>query len=361
MRNKVTEKAKRVILLTQETGHMNEDGSITGRDSTAKLEKLLKDRGCDVLQLKVADCVIHGDKLIYKGKPVNVAAYGSVMKRTWDGKFNSNYGTQIQAFLEEKGLFPNSPATAQLTTQNRALMQKVIQSIPGLKYPKSVAITSKAEIADAVKMLSSGPKPPAAKKPAFVLKEKQGVHGNNIYFFDNTQEDITALKEKLKDASPQNPYVFQEYIHTKLMDNVPASEKANASHERLIISRSGKDKPYEYIGGMRLQRNGSWMSNVSYNRGELHKAMIPTPSREFVELISTVADRIGLPQFGVDVVDTVDNERYVIEYNDSMGVTGELLEKQGVHEKYVDSFLARAEEHYKERTHEKSSASEIAR
>lgn len=360
------EKSKRVILLTQQLGVFTPEGVLEGRDSTAKIDRLLKQKGCDVLQLKITDCSIRNGKLIHKNSDVdsvvNIEAYGSVIKRSWDGGINANHGTDLQRFLESKGLYADNPATAQDITHNRFKMQSVLESVKGLKTPATFTIRSSADIKPALSILKLKHefKPNSANYPAFVVKGIQGTHGNGLLFY--TMQERAELEAKLETATEENPIILQEFIKGTLISGVNTGDSIkNAAHQRVIISRSGKDKPYEYIGGLYFQRNGAWISNSHAKEGTPHKRSLEQPDENNLELLGNAASEIGLNQAGIDVIKSVDGGYYVLEYNDSMGVTGELLEKNGVTEKYVDSFLARAKEHYQNKNLDHKTSVQLSR
>jgi len=346
-------KEKRILLLTQEIGHYDSDGNLEGRESTAKIERSLMEKGCDVRQVKIADCKVSNGQLLENGFIIRSEAYGAVMKRSWDGGYNANHGTEMQRFLESKGLYADNPSAAQDITHDRFKMQSVFEEV-GVKTPKTFAIRGEQDANKAIEELGAiySEKNIDEKYPAFVLKGKQGTHGNGIEFFKTDEKD--ALKEQLTQASDTNPLVLQEFIPTTLIQGVKEDASKNASHQRIVITRNSKDGEYEYTGGVRFQRNGSWISNASAKEGVPSKEILPEPSKEVMRQISKAASAIGLNQAGVDILDGKDGQGYFSEFNDSMGVTGELLESQGVLDKYTDSFISRSSEHQRSIMEEQS-------
>jgi len=294
----------------------------------------------------ISDCDLRKDGLYHKGEKIDLNNYNGVIKRTWDGGKNAAKGADIQQYLETQGLYAETPSIAQRITLNKVHMQLVMDD-QGVKTPKTVIYDFTHSPYDETTALTNFNKlPREAGKPVAVLKQQTGTQGNGIAFYHSQEEVFTALRGA---ATAKQTVLMQEYISPTLRIKSETNTDRNAAHYRIIMSRNKETGNYQCLGGLYLQRNGAYISNSSYKgEGILHTEALPTEtlSLHLLRDLAKTGRKIGIHQFGADVMIN-DKGAFILELNDGFGISGPLLEKQKIPEKYVDSFLERYQERYK--------------
>jgi len=172
-------------------------------------------------------------------------------------------------------------------------------------------------------------------KARWVVKPKYGTAGNGIQFMNNAE-----LLLKVSKGEIQYPFILQERIKSDLF--FQGNNEKDSSHLRIILSR-GPDGIYEYLGGLKIGKRDSLISNISSDSGTLvteilDKNEIPP---KLLQRLSAIAAEFGINQTGFDLIKSDDGKYFVLELNDGPGVTGKLLDEQDVAQKYVGSFIER--------------------
>lgn len=332
----------KILLLTQQPGILDKneqpisDAALSNR-SCALYVREQKHLGNEVVQLKVSDCEIKEGCLYYKNEPFDFSGFDGVVRRTWDGGGISFKGLEILKFLEKKGLFSDNPASAAEIMLDKIAMQKQIQA-----HTLSVATTYVFDNKNSEETLTDD-KFIALKTqaddslPVAVLKPQAGTRGNEIKFFHSSEiekakSEISAILKEGKSC------ILQSYIRPKLKKSMTIA----SAHYRIIMMRDQYSN-YHFNGAIHFERAGTFISNAHHKKGNLFKEPVleaDIPS-EVIESIARVAKCIGANQFGADVIESEDGKYYLLELNDCMGISGDILEEQQVAYKYAKSFSSR--------------------
>ena len=356
---------KKIILLAQELGEVKKDEngnavcidpenpSQKGRDSTAKIAKEIKEQNpdCEVVQFKILNCEIKNGILFYNNEEVDIDAFDAVISRSWDGGANFQKRVKIQEFVEDRGLFADTPSQnilPLLSKQSMIERYKEIDDLKSIELPKQFYGKDLVDENDIDRMLLGLVEKAVESegKPLWVLKPIKGTSGKGIEFYG--EENKGDLKQKLlanikKTEGEKENFVIQQYIEPELF--VASQEKKISAHYRVIISRD-KEGEYNFIGGLKLQKDGSFISNTGSQDGRL----LETPyleqhdlSNELLEDLYKIVSHFGVNQAGFDLIKGKNRGWYFLELNESMGITGPKLESQGALKSYVTSFLERRE------------------
>jgi len=286
-------------------------------------------------------------------KPIPLSSIDGVMKRSWDGGLNKNLGMQLQSQLENHGIYSDNHSAAQAVSNSKIDTYRALTD-PKTNHGNLVDCVPKTFIFPAADKLSSLPKAIADllahaeeneyldinKDPVMVLKFDEGTHGNAVSFFKANELD--KLISEVKD-NPFKPFVLQAYVRPKVFQPID-DEKPFSSHYRIIVSNKGTDAMpnYQIIGGIHFQRNGAWCSNSHGTQGTLYKEPLGEIPSELRSALFQAGKALGLNQFGADVIIDEGGQAYILELNDGMGISGPILEEQGVAQQYVESFIQRA-------------------
>ena len=357
------ENEKRVILLTQKLSNT--------RDSVRQIKKELERQGCDVREIKIYDAEIKTidgeERFFYLNEDITdeLSNYDAVLKRSWDGGCNSQNGIVQQKFLEGLGLYADNSYESQRDTHDKIVMTEILMKNFSHMIPPTKIINNPKELkefidnnsykdpiskttyvaADIIGDIFSSidnmvppkqKKELPAKQACWLIKPQNGTAGNGIKFMNNAELLSKAAEEKLK-----VPFILQKRIKPNLFFKNGDNEK-DSSHLRIILSRRA-DGTYEYLGGLKIGRRNSLISNISSDQGILETEILDKNEipAELLQDLSDVATKFGIDQVGFDVINSENDQFYLLELNDGPGVTGELLDEQGVNEKYISSFIGR--------------------
>ncbi|MCC2646885.1 MAG: RimK-like ATP-grasp domain [Rickettsiaceae bacterium] len=348
------ERPYNILLIVQEKGHIVDDTNgllkHDGNRSVGLVDYYQTKLGNKITQIKVADCEIEKSQLFVQGQKVNLALFDGVVKRTWDGSINSLKGLEIIRLCERNSLLADNLAQAIEITLHKDRMQRALDECKVLT-PVSFIYNSKNNIqklSSDIKFLKQKFKNKKLKSdyPAFVLKKKNGTHGNGVRFFKLEEEK--ELKDKVRHCILEGEIVIlQEYIRPEIY-NIDINKEHSASHMRIIISIFNNE--YKVIGGLLLEREGSWVSNSHSEEGRSYIQSLKQDmlNKTIIDDLIKVASHIGMNQFGADVIKSAtDGKFYILELNDGMGISGVNLEALHVPEKYVESFNRRLQQYSK--------------
>lgn len=290
--------------------------------------------------------------LLYDGNPIDCTEFDAVLKRTTTGdNVKETETTGYQQIFEDAGCIPDNPAASQLISQDKIKTREVLTSA-GIPMPLGTPYKSKENLKGLQSFLYKIDSVQTTKGvnqeiyPAYVLKNKSGTHGTGLEMFYSNEK--SQLEEKIKESiSKGEELKVEEYIVPELINgiNVTSKEEKAAAHRRIVMSKD-ENGEYKLIGQIVLQREGAWVSNsgndegVGYSRnGEEY----PIPQVLESDL-AEAAKAMGLNHFGADVIIEKGGKEkyYILELNDSMGISGTYLELQSTAKKFAQCFTARA-------------------
>ncbi len=273
---------------------------------------------------------------------------------------------KIQEFLEGLGLYGDNPVKSQEDSHYKFKMLTILQEYFPDMIPRSKIIHNSEELEEFLSKKSTREEnttlntineaanivgdmysfidnmfPPKkqnklpSKQACWVIKPEHGTAGNGIKFMNNAE-----LLSKAATSELTYPFILQERIIADLFFD--GNNEKDSSHFRIILSRQS-DGTYEYLGGLKIGKRDSLISNISSDAGTLvteilDKNEIPP---KLLQDLSRIAAGFNINQTGFDVIKSKDGKYYVLELNDGPGVTGPLLNKQNLVEKYIGSFAGR--------------------
>ena len=332
------------LILTQEIGYLDsKTHEVKGNRSCYLIEEEHRKLGHHAKQLRISDCaIIHGD-FYYCGIPFDIKPYQAVVVRTWGDAVQKKKALgEIMPLLVREGLYPDNSLEAILSTADKKKMQAVIDAT-GATCPRSLVIdgnNSIEEVRAFIKTLSAvfTSKSLSADYPAYVVKPDSGTHGNGVtMFFLGQEHELLEYIHSLKESC-----IVQEYIKPVFVLAAQQKGEACSAHYRIIMSRQSNNA-LVMIGGLSLQRTGSWVSNTHCLNGALYKCILRPEdvAKEVLESLASIANKIQLSQFGADVIIDDSGSAFILELNDGMGISGELLEAQQIPAQYVRSHMVR--------------------
>lgn len=341
-----------IILLTQEPGYLNPvTGIEVGNRSCALIQNEHQKIGNNLVQFKIEDCKVslEGD-FLYRGNKIDIQSFQGVVLRTWgDNQEQEKAINVLMPYLEKHGLYPDNSVDAIKNTISKKQMQAAIENAKA-NCPLTLVIEQdkfdKSEFLLFVKQLQETHKKKSLDKsyPAYVVKPDAGTHGNGVEMFFVGEED--KLYNYIESVSKKEICVLQEYVKPAFSMIEKQENEACSAHYRIIMSRQN-DNSFTMIGGLFLQRTGSWVSNTHCPKGELHKRILSSKEvpQSLLETLAQIANNINLNQFGADVLIDDFGAFYILELNDGMGISGPLLEKQQISTKYIQSHISRLKLH----------------
>lgn len=235
------------------------------------------------------------------------------------------------------------------TAFNKEEMQKCIDSCtnntPTSKVYCANSFNERFEI-DKTQLFTNN----TSGQPYLVVKNIYGTGGHGVKFYFHNE--ISNLKQDAQNIFTQTEIIttpkilVQEYIKPKLK-NI-SSGLHGAAHYRVIMCLDITGE-YKYIGGLRLEKKDTFISNTSNKeKTKLFKESLIVDDKfqehkdNIIKSLAKIAKIMGISQFGADVIIGENNKFYILELNDGHGISGQLLENQAIHEKYAKSFYSRA-------------------
>ena len=366
----------KILLLTQEPGQLKTDKTtLFGNRSCGLIDFEHRKLGNIVTQLTISNLIVRAEKLFYTASgmehEIDVSDYAGVLLRTWgDEKQEKLALHKILPFLEKKGIYPDNPSDSILMTCSKREMQYAIDKA-GVISPKSFIVDS-TYLSDVVKLdravsqlgnIFQTKSLDATIYPAYVIKADFGTHGAGVRMFKQGEEKEMKdhISSVIEGLASSKFCLMQEYVKPKFTLSSEESSSAvyagvptaRSAHYRVVMSRQIHNG-FEMIGGIHFQRNGSWVSNSHCPVGTLFKEPLSPENlpQGLIQALTEVANQLQLNQFGADIIVDDDGQFYVLELNDGMGISGDILEHQAVPQKYIKSHTERilkslsAEQHY---------------
>jgi glutathione synthase/RimK-type ligase-like ATP-grasp enzyme len=349
----------KIALITQLPGHVtqiDEKGILhEGNRSCALYEYEHKKLHNRVTQYKIADIEIRGDNLYYKNTPLDLSGFDAVVRRAWDGATNSLKSLEILRLIEKQypQIYPDNPSKGITITVDKTMMQHALETA-GVPTPKTLVYHpgtthSPALLQQDLHTLahSHTDDESSTTHPTFVLKQQHGTQGKTIQMFRLNKID-ELIKAILSYIADNIAVVIQEYIAPVIPPTITGIKAA--AHYRIIMSATGTG--YNVIGGKQLARSNSWISNSHHSEGQLFETELNILEHTYIPVIANlckIGNHTGMQQFGADVLIDKHGKHYVLEINDSMGISGDMLESQQVPMHYAKSLHDRASRYHQYR------------